>query len=166
MRRTVRGIPLETWVYHQELDAGIATFEEPARRAIEFYSDYIGPYPLRKAGQRRGGRLQRRHGARHGHLLRRTSRYAAARPTSLVAHEIAHQWFGDSVTESDWDDVWLSEGFATYFAPAHAEHYQGREAFVAGLKRSRERSSIWRSETRRWPWCTTTCPTWAACWIS
>ena len=34
--------------------------------------------------------------------------------TGLVTHEIAHQWFGDSVTESDWDDVWLSEGFATF----------------------------------------------------
>jgi hypothetical protein len=32
----------------------------------------------------------------------------------LVAHEISHQWFGDSVTEKDWDNAWLSEGFATY----------------------------------------------------
>jgi aminopeptidase N len=54
-----------------------------------------------------------------------------------VAHEIAHQWFGDSVTEKDWDDVWLSEGFATYFALLATEQYEGREAFVAGLKRSR-----------------------------
>ena len=57
---------------------------------------------------------------------------------TLVAHEIAHQWFGDAVTENDWDDVWLSEGFATYFALLFTEHYQGREAFVAGLKRSRD----------------------------
>ena len=56
---------------------------------------------------------------------------------SLVAHETAHQWFGDSVTEKDWDDVWLSEGFATYFALLATEHYEGRDAFVAGLKRSR-----------------------------
>jgi aminopeptidase N len=55
-----------------------------------------------------------------------------------VAHEIAHQWFGDAVTERDWDDVWLSEGFATYFALLFAEHDRGREAFVAGLKQSRE----------------------------
>jgi aminopeptidase N len=57
---------------------------------------------------------------------------------NLVAHEVAHQWFGDAVTERDWDDVWLSEGFATYFALLFLEHDSGRDAFVAGLKRSRE----------------------------
>jgi len=63
-----------------------------------------------------------------------------------VAHETAHQWFGDSVTEKDWDDVWLSEGFATYFALLATEYYQGREAFVAGLKRSR--TGIFTTEKR------------------
>ena len=58
--------------------------------------------------------------------------------TNLVAHEVAHQWFGDSVTEKDWDDVWLSEGFATYFALLCTEHYEGRDAFVAALKHARE----------------------------
>ena len=55
-----------------------------------------------------------------------------------MAHEIAHQWFGDSVTENDWDDVWLSEGFATYLTLLCTEHYEGRDAFVADLKKSRE----------------------------
>ena len=60
--------------------------------------------------------------------------------TALVAHEIAHQWFGDAVTERDWDDVWLSEGFATYFTLLFTEHDAGRDAFVAGLKASRTRA--------------------------
>jgi aminopeptidase N len=54
-----------------------------------------------------------------------------------VVHEIAHQWWGNSVTERDWDDVWLSEGFATYFTLLFTEHDEGRDAFVAGLKQSR-----------------------------
>ncbi len=66
--------------------------------------------------------------------------------SGLVAHETAHQWFGDSVTEKDWDDVWLSEGFATYFALLTAEHYEGRDAFVAGLKRSR--ATVFNAEKR------------------
>ena len=69
----------------------------------------------------------------------------------LVAHEVAHQWFGDSVTERDWDEVWLSEGFATYFALLYLEHAQGRDAFVAGLRLSREKvvSSSARSRIPR-----------------
>ena len=55
-----------------------------------------------------------------------------------VVHETAHQWFGDAVTESDWNDVWLSEGFATYFALLYTEHAAGRDAFVDGLRRSRD----------------------------
>ena len=49
---------------------------------------------------------------------------------------MAHQWFGDSATERDWDDVWLSEGFATYFALLYQEHMDGRDAFVRGVKQS------------------------------
>ena len=49
----------------------------------------------------------------------------------IVAHETAHQWFGDAVSQSDWHHVWLSEGFATYarraLDRAHARH-RGRSA--------------------------------------
>jgi aminopeptidase N len=59
--------------------------------------------------------------------------------TGLVAHEIAHQWFGNAVTESDWDDAWLSEGFATYFTHLTREHYSGRDSFISGLIRDKDR---------------------------
>jgi aminopeptidase N len=55
-----------------------------------------------------------------------------------VVHETAHQWFGDAVTENDWNDVWLSEGFATYFTLLYTEHAKGRDAFLEGLRRSRD----------------------------
>jgi len=48
---------------------------------------------------------------------------------NVVAHEIAHQWFGDSVTELTWADLWLSEGFATYYAGLFLEKYEGDAAF-------------------------------------
>ncbi|HEY5838116.1 MAG TPA: M1 family aminopeptidase, partial [Pyrinomonadaceae bacterium] len=53
---------------------------------------------------------------------------------SLVAHEIAHQWFGDSLTQSTWADLWLSEGFATYFAALFIEKHDGEEAFREYLR--------------------------------
>jgi aminopeptidase N len=52
-----------------------------------------------------------------------------SRIESVVAHEIAHQWFGDSVTEATWADLWLSEGFATYFAGLFIQKYDGEESF-------------------------------------
>lgn len=133
----VKGIPLQTWVYHQDRDAGIVTFEEPARQAMEFFIDHIGPYPYQKLANVEAAGLTG--GTEHASAIFYGEKSVGDRPaTGLVAHEIAHQWFGDAVTEKDWDDVWLSEGFATYFTLLSTEHYQGRDAFVAGLKRSRE----------------------------
>jgi aminopeptidase N len=57
---------------------------------------------------------------------------------SLVAHEVAHQWFGDSVTQSTWSDLWLSEGFATYFAALFIRKTDGEDAFRTYMARARE----------------------------
>ncbi len=132
----VKGIELQTWVAHQDRDNGIATFEDPARKAIEFYSEHIGPYSygkLANVSAAFGGG-----GTEHASVIFYGERVVTDRPaTAIVAHEVAHQWFGDAVTESDWDDAWLSEGFATYFTLLFTEHYDGRDAFVAGLVRAR-----------------------------
>jgi aminopeptidase N len=53
---------------------------------------------------------------------------------TLIAHETAHQWFGDAVTEREWPHVWLSESFATYFAALYTEHAAGDSAFRAELE--------------------------------
>ena len=47
----------------------------------------------------------------------------------LVAHELAHQWFGDLLTCKDWSHLWLNEGFASYFDPLFAEHDLGDDVF-------------------------------------
>jgi aminopeptidase N len=59
--------------------------------------------------------------------------------TGLIAHETAHQWFGDAVTARDWSHLWLSEGFATYFAELWKEHADGDGAFRAGMRGIRDR---------------------------
>jgi aminopeptidase N len=142
---TFAGIPLQTWVYPKDRNAAIATFEEPTRMAIDFYSSHIGPYPYQKladvqsAGN--GG------GMEHASAIFFGEKTVTGQPAlRLVAHETAHQWFGDSVTEKDWDDVWLSEGFATYFTLLTVEHYQGRDAFVEALKQAR--AQIFATEKR------------------
>ena len=54
-----------------------------------------------------------------------------------VVHETARQTLGNAVTESDWNDVWLSEGFATYFTLLYTETPAGRDAFLDGRRRNR-----------------------------
>jgi len=143
---TAAGTPLQDWVFHQDRDAGILTFETPMRQAIEFFNDHVGPYPYEKLAAVQNGAANGG-GMEHASAIFYGQNSVNGKPAfGLVAHETAHQWFGDSVTEKDWDDVWLSEGFATYFALLTTEYYQGREAFVAGLQRSR--TGIFTTEKR------------------
>lgn len=143
---TAAGVPLQTWVFPPDRDAGMATFDEPMRESIEFYSDRIGPYPYEKLASVQNGAANGG-GMEHASAIFYGQNSVNGRPAlGLVSHEVAHQWFGDSVTERDWDDVWLSEGFATYFSALTIEHYQGRDAFVNQMRRSR--AGIFNTEKR------------------
>ncbi len=133
----VKGVPHQTWVYRQEQATGPAWFETRSRQAMEFLSEHVGPYSYEKLANVEAAGFNG--GTEHASAIFYSEKSILERPdTGLIAHEIAHQWFGNAVTEKDWDDVWLSEGFATYFTLLVAEHHEGRDAFVAGLKRSRE----------------------------
>jgi aminopeptidase N len=135
------GRPIQTWVYPQDRDAGFHDFSVPTMQVMEFYSNYVGPYAYEKLANitspATGGGMEAATAIMYGENLITGDR--SDRLRNVVIHEIAHQWFGNAVTESDWDDVWLSEGFATYFTLLFIEHAYGRDEFVAGLKRSAER---------------------------
>ena len=131
---TVDGIPIQTWVFPQDRAAGLQLFEDQSRRAMLFFASQIGPYSYEKLANVQATGFTG--GTEYASAIFYGEKNVSA-GRGPVVHEIAHQWFGDSVTERDWDDVWLSEGFATYFALLFAEHDEGRDAFVDGLTRSR-----------------------------
>ena len=135
------GVPVQTWVYAQDRDAGFYDFAYPTREALDFYSNSIGPYAYEKLANIQsnsvGGGMEAASAIFYGDDSVTGTR--STRWRNIIIHEIAHQWFGNAVTEYDWDDVWLSEGFATYFTLLFIEHEYGRDAFVDGLRSARNR---------------------------
>jgi aminopeptidase N len=61
---------------------------------------------------------------------------------TVLVHELAHQWFGNSVTPADWGDIWLNEGFATYAEWLWVEHKRGDAALAATVQGSRNQISL------------------------
>jgi aminopeptidase N len=142
----VVGIPLESWVYPQDRDAVVPAFELTARQAMSFYSDLVGPYLYEKLANIETAGVNG--GMEHASAIAYGESSVTGRPiATLVAHEVAHAWFGDGVTENDWNDVWLSEGFATYLTHLFVDHVDGRDAFVAGLRRDRDRVAAAERQT-------------------
>ena len=136
----VDGKSIQTWVYSQDRDAGFADFAEPTRQAVLFFSDYVGPYVYEKMANVetpsvKGG-METSSAIFYGEELVDGKR--STRLRNVVIHEWAHQWFGNAVTESDWDDAWLSEGFATYFTMVFIEHAYGHDEMVSQLLAARK----------------------------
>jgi len=108
-------IPIEVWTYPE--DSAFAD-SVPFRRAteiVEVMQRLIGPYPYENLKHVQSS-------TRFGGMENASAIFYAEKPyverkmgEGVVRHETAHQWFGDAVTERDWPDLWLSEGFATYF---------------------------------------------------
>lgn len=135
------GKSIQTWVFKQDRDAGFYDFAIPTKKALEFYSEYVGPFSYEKLANIQSNSVSGGMEAASA-ILYSASSVKGDRNTrwrNVVIHEIAHQWFGNAVTEYDWDDIWLSEGFATYFTLLFIEHEYGRDAFVDGLKSSQKR---------------------------
>lgn len=133
----VTGIPVTTWVYPQNKDAGFSDFAV-APRILEYMQEYIGPYPFEKLAhvqsKTKFGGLENA-----GNIFYFENVVTGKNEReSLIAHETAHQWFGNSATEDDWHHVWLSEGFATYCTALYMEHTYGRDTLVSMMKKTRK----------------------------
>ena len=133
-----KGIPVSYYLFPGDRDTGTNDFSR-SMDMLAFYADLIGPYPYAKLSLVQSS-------TRFGGMENASAIFfsekgitGTRRNEAVVAHEIAHQWFGDSVTESDWHHLWLSEGFATYFGALFFEETEGDERFHEMLDRSRSR---------------------------
>ncbi len=128
----VDGIEVTHWTFAEDSAAGAIAFSR-STEILAFYDSLFGPYPYEKlahvqSATRFGGMEN------PGAIFYSQSRIGGATAadaeereglTSLVAHETVHQWFGDAVTEADWNHLWLSEGFAEYFDAVFFEFHGG-----------------------------------------
>ena len=133
-----RCIDVTTWLFPGSVEKAAPSFRRAAAM-VEYFSQLIAPFPYEKLAHVQSS-------TRFGGMENATAIFyderalAEGRNVELtVAHETAHQWFGDAVTEPEWAHVWLSEGFATYFAALFIEHADGAAAFRQIMEAERRR---------------------------
>lgn len=131
-------VSITSWVFPQNRLEGFHDYAV-AVKALDYFQKNVGPYPYKKLAnvqsKTRFGGLENANTI----FYFENSVTGKGEQEALVAHEIAHQWFGNSTTENDWHHVWLSEGFATYFTNLYIEHIYGRERFVKQMLADREK---------------------------
>lgn len=134
------GKSIETWVYAKNREAGFYDFKEPTKKVLEFYTNYVGPFAYEKLANIQtpsvNGGMETSSAIFYGEDLVNGKRDERTR--NIVIHEIAHQWFGNAVTETTWDDAWLSEGFATYFTLVFIEKEYGKAEFDKGIAKAKK----------------------------
>src|SRR5436305_1448615 len=152
--------PLRYYVPQTDRDYAVQGFGA-APFSVSLFSERVAPYPYEKlaliVGATRFGGMENSSAIVFpGNLFdqRKESQPLSQRFNirrgleTVTAHEIAHQWFGDSVTESTWADLWLSEGFATYFAGLVVEQSDGQEAFRDYMKDAANKYFSYERERR------------------
>lgn len=132
-------VPQTAWTFPE--DSAFAV-QRPFRRATEMVallSHVVGSFPYEKLAHVQSS-------TRYGGMENSSAIFYAERGYSdrtmgegVVAHEIAHQWFGDAVSQRDWHHLWLSEGFASYFGPLFFELIGERETFANTMVSHRTR---------------------------
>jgi aminopeptidase N len=131
-------IPILNMVYAEDSSDAVYDFENiPAM--MEIFSDIFYPYPYNKYGQ--GAVYPYQFGGMEHQTMTTIHRDWITGDRAVeggISHELAHMWWGDFVTMSDWRHIWLNEGFATYSSALFNEVFYSHERFLEDLEDYRQ----------------------------
>ena len=139
----VGDLPVDYYVLKEVDEATARRAMGKTPKMIQFFNDKIGtPYAFVKYAQvclpEFGGGMEHSSATTMTDtILKDPIAHAERDADSIVAHELAHQWFGDLLTCRDWSNLWLNEGFASYFDPLFTEFDRGPDAFALAMDSDR-----------------------------
>jgi aminopeptidase N len=129
-------IPLRLWYLPQNKAHAQDLFAE-FPQMLDFFESTIGPYPF---GDEKMGVVETPHkGMEHQTINAYGNKYAKTPYgyDDLLQHEFAHEWFGNQLTNADWDDMWLHEGLGSYMQPLYMQYLHGDQEYYAALMQQR-----------------------------
>lgn len=135
-------LPLDYYVYPGQLSTARTAFAN-VPEMLRIYSNLFGPYPF--LSEKYGHAVFEWGGAMEHQTLTSIGT-VSTNWEYIYAHELSHQWFGDLVTCSDWGNIWMNEGFASYCEALYAEARFGRSALHSYMNASLNGMTTWGSD--------------------
>ena len=132
-----KDIPVSAWVYPQDSTKGFYDYAL-APDILKFFADYIGPFPYKKLANVQSKTIFGGMENASAIFYAESSVTGDRSSEDLLAHEIAHQWFGDMASEKSFAHLWLSEGFATFLTNYYWEKKYGKKAAEKRWKENRD----------------------------